>query len=305
MGLKYVFSTKGTWFDHEQPKKLPLKNQRFHIEINGRNAVLTIEQDYENDLDTRIEAFYQFPLPAESTVFSFEAIKDGNLIKANCKEKYKSIEEYRQAVEDGNIAYYMAYHDNIFNISIGGMPVKSKVTIKFKLACELENENDYSEVRVIIPLTIEKTYHAYSDMEEAQNSINIQKQSEKPYDMKISGYINMIGKILSAEYHGKTEVDIHQPEGGPPVKESVKSKTHDIVLSNVTETSARFEITDLHELTEDVVLIIKRDLSESSSFCQVIPHSIQLKNPKLRYCTSVNLVPNFSNCEKPNINEGV
>ena len=290
----------------DDSKNIPLKSQDYYVKVTGRDAEIAITQKFFNEEDNRVEAYYKFPLPAETAVHSFEARNDdGQVIVATCKEKNKAKEEYNDAIEKGHTAYYMDRDDgHTFSIAVGGLSAKTGVTITIKIACELLNEGDFQKVRLIIPLTIGERYSPrYDTLDNALSNVHPSKQEKKPYDMTITGDIYMTGKLVDASYYGRSNVDIKNREGYGYTLTSIDSQTHKIKLSKMTENSAHFEIRDLQELTQDVVLVIERETSETVAYCQTLPETVELKNSNLRHCTSVNIVPDFSKCPQPNMND--
>lgn len=267
-------------------KIVPLKSVNCHVDIKERVAGLTYEQHFLNEENTPIEAVYVFPTPAEASVFSFEArLDDGRVVTGICKEKEQAKKEYNQAISEGNTAYYMDRNDEgkSFRVCIGNLAPLTGVQIKIKLVCELDNEEDSKKVRLNIPTTMGSSYtpqYQYASRSFNPSTANPPKTTKKPYSMNITGDVTMGSKLVSIE-----------------------AKTHKVKISNwdSVKHSAHFEILDLEELDSDVVLTIERESSESTAFTQEI--TTTLKNPVLRFCTAVNLLPNFSRLPKVNIND--
>jgi hypothetical protein len=264
-------------------KIVPLKSVTCHVDIKEKIAGLTYEQHFLNEEDKQIECVYTFPTPAESSVFSFEArLDDGRVVVGICKEKDQAKKEYNKAISEGNTAFYMDRDDGTsFRVAIGNLGPLSGVQIKIKIVCELDNEEDSKKIRCNIPTTIGHKYVPYyqsSSNSFNQRTTNPQKSKTKPYNMSITGDIHMGSRLVSVE-----------------------AKTHKIKLSNMERNSAHFEILDLEELDKDVVITIERESSESTAFTQKL--TTNLKNPVLRFCTAVNLLPDFSKLPKVNIND--
>ena len=268
----------------KEGKVVPLKSVNVHVDLKERICGLTFEQTFLNEEKDAIEAVYVFPTPGESSVFSFEAKTDeGKVITALCKEKLQAKKEYNQAVKDGNTGFYMDHDDSKhFRICVGNLAPISGVTITIKIVCELDNEEDNSKIRLNIPVTIGNKYTpSYYSSSRSYNpsTTNPPKVNNRPYHMNITGDIQMGSRLVS-----------------------VDSKTHKIKLSNMEKHSAHFEITDLEELNRDVVLTVERESSATTCFTQELPSSA-LKNPVLKFCTAVNLIPDFSKMPKVNIND--
>lgn len=260
---------------------IPLKSVNCYVDIKENVAAMIYDQHFVNEDNNPIEAIYVFPVPTEASVFSFEAkLDDGNVIVGICKEKEEAKKEYNQAINTGNTAYYMDRDDgNSFRICIGNLAPLTGVQIKIKLVCELDNEDDYRKIRLNIPTSMGTKYtpsYYYNSSAFTSSVTNPSKVDRKPYMMNIIGDIIMGSKLVS-----------------------IDSKTHKIKLSNMETHSAHFEIQHLEELNCDVVLIIERELSITSAFTQELT---TLKNSVLRYCTAINIVPDFSKLPKVNVN---
>lgn len=261
---------------------VPLKSQHLHIDVCDRNASCVLTQNYVNEEENPIEAFFTFPTPAEAAVYSFEAKTDNGIIVAQIKEKQQAKKEYNDAIKTGNTAYYMDRSDcNMFSVAVGNLAALTGVQITIKFATELHAEKDGKELRLNIPLTIVTRYtplYQYTSKKFVSSVANPSRTNEKPYNMSVSGTIFMNGGLAS-----------------------VNSKTHKIKLSKMREYSANFEVDDLENLDKDMVLTFEREHLTTSAVAQELKSL--LKNPYLRYCTCVRLVPDFSILPPININD--
>lgn len=272
-----LFTSKGT--------PVPLKSQTVHLASKDQNANFTVCQTFLNEETDPIEAYFTFPVPAESSVYHFEAkTDDGTVIECKIKEKEKAKEEYNQAISQGNTAYYMERHaGDVFSVAVGNLAPLTGVQICFKFAVELKNEEDCRKIRAVFPLTLMPRYtpsysgplnYSSSRSGAAQNP---PKVDERPYSLSLSGDIEMGDGILS-----------------------VDSKTHKIKLSQMRETKIHFDIEDLDNLDQDIVLTIERKDAKSHAIVQEFKGPLQ--NSMYRYCTVVNVVPDFSKLPPVNVN---
>lgn len=267
---------------------VPLKSINIHNNILERIANSEYKYNYVNEENNPIEAVFVFKLSAGASVYSFEARTDSNkVIVALCKEKLEAKKEYNKAIKDGNTGFYMDNNDNgnAFRICIGNLAPLTGVQITIKIVHELTIENSNSKLQLNIPTTMSKKYIPQYRLESKSYNLNMTNPSttlEKPFNMTITGNINMGSKLVSVE-----------------------SKTHKIKLSNMEKNSAHFEITNLEKLNKDVVLTIERESSFTTAFTQQLPQSSlsTLRNPILKFCTAVNLIPDFSKMPKVNIND--
>lgn len=263
--------------------QIPLKSHDIHVDVKDTIACFTLKQVFANNEEFPIEAIYTFPTQYGASVFSFEATtQNGTVIKAVIKEKNEAKREYNRAISEGNTAYYMDRTEkgSIFSMVVGNLAPKETIEICIKLVSMLENEVDCSMVRLNIPLTISDKYTSNSSRLGPKSAMFISppKVSEKPYTLSISGDIFMSEKLVSLD-----------------------SKTHKIKLSNMTNNTVHFDIDDLESLDRDVIISIERARSVTTCVTQELDKT--LANSYLRFCTMVNIVPDFAKMKPVNIND--
>lgn len=265
-----LFTSKGN--------PVPLKSQTVFLSAKNQNANYTVNQTFLNEESDPIEAYFTFPVPAEASVYHFEAkTDDGTIIECKIKEKQKAKEEYNQAISQGNTAYYMERHaGDVFSVAVGNLAPLTGVQICFKFAVELKNEEDYRKVRAAFPLTLMPRYTPSYDRQTGKRQ-NPPKVDERPYSLSIGGDIEMGDGIVS-----------------------IDSKTHKIKLSQMRETIVHFDIEDLEDLDQDIVLTIERKDAKSHAIVQEFKNPLQ--NPLYRFCTVVNVVPDFSKLPPVDVN---
>ncbi len=261
--------------------EIPLKSVLYDIDVCNQVCQFTVSQSYTNTETVPIEAYYTFPMMANTSVYDFHAIIDGKIIKTQIKPKEVAVKEYNNAIKDGNKAFLMEKVDgDTFSICIGNLPPNSNVKIQIRCCLELATEIDSTQVRLCIPMTIMPKYtpkEATSFMSSILNSII--KTSNKPYDMQIKGHIYMTDGIVSLD-----------------------SKTHSIKISDMLPNELNFVVTP-DELNTDIVLSIKRNqpktfiltskfhVEESEGLTSVakIP-----EDSEFMFASQVNIIPDFS-----------
>lgn len=261
--------------------EIPLKNIRLTANVVNHIAQFTLEQTFTNNETNPIEAFYTFPLTATSSVFSFTAQIGDRIIKTVLKEKQEAREEYNKAISEGNGAYLMErINGDVFSVSLGNIQPNSEILITIKYVVELRVEIDYTKLRLNIPLTIMPRYNSFSFMSRdamyQSRLVNPPTVAERPYTMSISGSVTMPDGIVSLD-----------------------SKTSKVKLSNMKENSVSFDITDLQNLNEDIIVTVERNSPKSSCMTQKAD-GFQLTNEMYRYATMVNISPSFK--EVPEVN---
>lgn len=83
-----------------KPTVLHFQSQSLTARVENSVAVLTLEQSFLNELESPVEATYQFPTE-EAIVVSrvrFELVGTGKTIEAKVQEKEKAKERYEDAL---------------------------------------------------------------------------------------------------------------------------------------------------------------------------------------------------------------
>lgn len=262
---------------------VPLKSQNLYIEICDRIATFCLEQNYVNEEKINpIEVFYTFRTPANVFVYGFEAmLDDGTIVVAQCKKQTK---EHNQAINRNWTDYYPDKSTGNICVALGNLAPLSGVILKVKFICELDNDLDYRFLRLNIPPAITNQYTPHYQLTSksyADAITNPKKIFEKPYVLNIYGSVKMSNKLVNI---------------------NAINYNHNINFSNVTNNSCLFEISSIENLTTDIVIIIERELFFSSAMTQKLISSNPLKNPILKFCTMINIVPDFSLFEPINVN---
>lgn len=261
--------------------QIPLKDIKNTVIVREHIAHHTVTQTYFNDETKPLEAFYTFPTPANASVYECVVMFGDKMIKTLIKEKETAKEEYNKAISDGNGAFYMErVNGDVFSVSIGNVQPESEIIITIKYVVELRTEIDHSKLRVNFPLTIMPRYNSYSFMSNESRYqgklTNPPKVNERPYTMSINGSFAMSDGIVS-----------------------VDSKTCKMKLSNMKNTSVDFEINDIENLNEDLIVTLERNKPNSSCTIQRAAN-LQLTNELYRYVTMVNINPSYEDVPEVN-----
>ncbi len=128
---------------NESGASIPLKSVHIRAKLLDMISKVVIYQEYENNTDVPIEAKYLFPLTDSATVCGFEAFINDKHIISVCKEKKQAHQEYKEAIQQQKGAYLMDQESNdLFKVSVGNLPPKSKCIIKITYITELEIQNE-------------------------------------------------------------------------------------------------------------------------------------------------------------------
>jgi Vault protein inter-alpha-trypsin domain/von Willebrand factor type A domain len=265
-------------------QEIPLQKIDMSLDICNQVNQVTINQTYMNNDTHPIEAYYTFPVQANSSAYDFTAKIGDKIVKTTLKEKGEAKQEYNKAISDGHGAFLMErIEGDIFSVCLGNVPSKTEVLITIKYVVELKTEIDSTAVRITLPMTIMPRYTpslAHSNEVISQDSlVNSLKVDHRPYTMHIIGSVFMQDGIISLD-----------------------SKTTKIKIFNMKEKSLHFEMTNLENLDSDIILTVNRNKPTSGMINQKA-ENLFLTNEIYRHVTMVNLIPDFSQIPKTNLTE--
>ncbi len=105
--LQILESSHSLRNEGKNPKFVPLK--KVHVDANIRSfaADVTIQQVFQNDETTPIEAVYCFPIEEQAAVYAFIARIDDREVRAKLKKKDEAQREYVHALRGGHGAYLL------------------------------------------------------------------------------------------------------------------------------------------------------------------------------------------------------
>ena len=120
---------------HGQPAGLcPLKHTDVRGEISGFVARVTVNQEFQNPYQEKIEAVYTFPLPADAAVDDMTMLVGARTIRGLIKTREEARAMYETAKAAGHVASLLDQErPNIFTQSVANiMPGENvKVTISY------------------------------------------------------------------------------------------------------------------------------------------------------------------------------
>ena len=263
-------------------KQIPLKKVNVDIDVVGLISQFTINQTYFNDEDKPLEVTYTFPTPSGATVYDFQALIEDKVVKCIIKDKDQARKEYSEAISSGDGAYLMEQiTGDVFNCCIGNIPSKKEVTLTIRYVLQLQSEIDAKRLRLNFPLTIMPRYEGsnsnvlFPKTETSGPSVNNSKVDFLPYEFSMNGTMYM-------------------PEG----LEDVKCKTHTLSNCIVTENACTFNIEKFESINSDMIINISR--SKPSTVAIQQKTDLPLTDEIYRYCTMINVVPDFDEIEMVN-----
>ena len=167
-----------------------------HIEARVEHAIATIDitQVFVNELETPVEATYQFPTdPDQNTVVSRVLFEIGDKqVESKVIERVKAQEKYDDAISAGNAAVLVEESEkdkDVLKMTIGGIQPMQEVTVKLTLLKKIEIEAGAYALRIPTSYFIK---YGNANKEGPQINTNIAakeidaKDSESTYSFNIN-----------------------------------------------------------------------------------------------------------------------
>ena len=137
---------------------VPLKKVSVEANMTGYLIGLQSTLEYRNDGEEPLEVLFKFPVEESFAVVGLEAIIGGRKIKAQIREKEEAKHAYDDAKARGfTTALAEEKAGDIFSISLGNLPPKSRAEIHLKLVGELQIDAE-GAVRFTLPAVLKQRY---------------------------------------------------------------------------------------------------------------------------------------------------
>jgi Ca-activated chloride channel family protein len=132
---------------------LPLKKTVVRAEVSGFVARVTVQQFFSNPVDRRIEAVYQFPLPANAAVHESTIRIGDRLVVAEIKEREAARKKYEKAKAAGKRASLLEQErPNIFTQSVANIGPGEEIVVAIRYVQELAYDDE--RYTFTFPMTI-------------------------------------------------------------------------------------------------------------------------------------------------------
>ena len=109
---------------NQSPTVLHFKSQAISARVENSIAIIDLEQVFVNELDSPVEATYQFPTDPESVVSRVLIELGDRVVEGRVHEKEKAQEKYDDAIAGGD-AVVMVQEDekdkDLLKMTIGGI----------------------------------------------------------------------------------------------------------------------------------------------------------------------------------------
>lgn len=128
-------------FNKKSHKPVPLKCLNVSIKIVHNVARVLYTQVFYNNLEGNLEVEFFFPISPEACFDSFEAKFQDTVIKGVVKEKEEAKQEYKEAINRGDMAAYAEINEetqDVMKVMIGNIPSNTEVSITYSYIEKLE-----------------------------------------------------------------------------------------------------------------------------------------------------------------------
>ncbi len=106
------------------PTVLHFKSQSLTARVENSIAIIDLEQVFLNELDSPVEATYQFPTDPDSVVSRVRIELGDKVVEGKVQEKKKAQERYDDAIAGGDAAVMVQEDEkdkDLLKMSIGGI----------------------------------------------------------------------------------------------------------------------------------------------------------------------------------------
>jgi Ca-activated chloride channel homolog len=219
--------------------RIALRGVRLRSYLIGMSQKTTVEQTFVNLEEHAIEAVYTFPLPEDTAVCGFEVVTDDRVLTGRVEEKEDAIDQYTEALSDGNGAFMMEQErPDVFTTRVGSLKPSQAVTIRLTYVSHLEVVDQ--SIRLAFPTTVAPRYVTDSGMD--------------PIEAMIDGDAMNPPHHLHVPYGLALEVDVAL--GCPTL--AISSPSHTIVTKTADTDGHRVTLAGgLTEMDRDIILEIR------------------------------------------------
>ncbi len=140
---------------------LPLRETRYDTVIVGNMAETSVIQVFHNPLPDRLEALYNFPLPADGAVDDYWIRVGGREIRGVMKTRKDARDTYEKARDAGQSAALLEQQrPNIFSQSVANIPPGGTIEVEMHIVQPLRRED--GRYALVLPITVGPRYNPAS-----------------------------------------------------------------------------------------------------------------------------------------------
>ena len=136
---------------------LPLRETRYDTVVVGTMAETSVIQVFHNPLPDRLEALYNFPLPADAAVDDYWIRVDGREIRGVMKSRADARKTYEDARDAGQSAALLEQNrPNLFAQAVANIPPGATIEVEMHVVQPLRRE--HGRYQLLLPITVGPRY---------------------------------------------------------------------------------------------------------------------------------------------------
>jgi Ca-activated chloride channel homolog len=137
------------------PFPLEVKYHHVNVDINDQSAVTSIDQEFYNPTNVRLEGYYIFPIPEDAVIKKFTMFINGTETEAELLDAKKARQIYEDIVRKALDPALLEYQGRgIFKVRI--FPIEPGSTKRVKISYTQILEKDNGTIEYLYPLNTEK-----------------------------------------------------------------------------------------------------------------------------------------------------
>ncbi|XP_069960110.1 von Willebrand factor A domain-containing protein 5A isoform X2 [Cherax quadricarinatus] len=153
----------------EDVQLVELKSVSTQVTIRGFVAQVNAKLTYYNPGSEALQVHYRLPVDESAAVYKLEAHLDGRTISAQCMEKKKAENVYKEAVSAGKTAVLARQDENasdVLHLDLGNLPAESEAELNISCIMDLKVQTD-GGVNFVLPTVLNPRYSPSSTSEKS------------------------------------------------------------------------------------------------------------------------------------------
>jgi Ca-activated chloride channel family protein len=152
---------------------LEVKYHKVEVEIHDMAATTSIDQEFYNPTNWRLEGYYLFPIPAGAVINKFSMFINGKETEAEMLDAKKARSIYEEIVRKNiDPALLEYYQQGVFKVRI--FPIEPRSTKRIKISYHQVLTNDSGTLEYLYPLNTEK--FSAKELQDVILKVNLESQ---------------------------------------------------------------------------------------------------------------------------------
>ncbi|HSE19243.1 MAG TPA: VIT domain-containing protein [Pyrinomonadaceae bacterium] len=217
-----------------KPAECPLKHTEVKAQVSGFLSRVTVTQDFENTIENKIEAVYQFPLPQAAAVDDLTMLIGDRTVKGKIMRRNEAQQAYAAAKQSGKIASLLNQErPNIFTQQVANIMPGERVRIIISYVETLKYEDGSYEWS--FPMVVAPRYIPAADPQQETPAPNADQETDAS---RITPTYTRLG--MRAGHDISLEIDL---DAGVPIV-GVNSESHETEVQQINERRAVVRLKD-------------------------------------------------------------